>query len=422
MSGVIRKPSTSAPSASAQSSSATSSGEPTMASARTPWRCHALQDVADGLPLEALDLRLAHLGVQLLHRSGRVVGREVEAREPGVGRDRDLGCLRGEDLLVLPLGGFARRRDDHRDTGEALQRLRIAAGGRRLFPHGRRVAANLLDARAREEDALAVRRAEAPAAPRAPRLEQDRGSLRRRCRVAPPVRSEERAVVVDAVHLVRIREDARLVAHQRVGLPAALPELVDDLHEVVGHVVPVVVLDLRSAERQRRRVRSPAGDDVPAEPPVGDLIDGGEAAGERIGLLERGRGGDHEAEIRGLGHQRRGHGCRVEPWKLEALDAADVRTLAVDLGPAPGVGEEEEVEVCFLADPGQLRPVVEAVEVHPLVLGIAPQSHARVVCLRVVEYPYVQLLHDVAPVLRVTCVSVWRCPRRAPACGSRRGP
>src|SRR5438067_1866730 len=68
------------------------------------------QDIADGLALEALDLRLAHLRVQLLHRGGGVVGREVETREPGVGRDRDLRCLRLENLLVIQLGRFPRRR------------------------------------------------------------------------------------------------------------------------------------------------------------------------------------------------------------------------------------------------------------------------------------------------------------------------
>jgi len=178
--------------------------------------------------------------------------------------------------------------------------------------------------------------------------------------------------VVDAVNLLRQREDALFVAHEGIGFPTALPELVDDLHEVVGHVVPVVVLDLRSAERQRRRVRSPADDDVPPDPPGGDLIDRREAAGERIGLLCGRCGRDHEAEIRGLRNQRRDHDCRVEPWELEALDGADVGAHAVDLGPAPRVCEEEEVEMCFLTDSCQLLPVVEAVEVHPLVLGMAP--------------------------------------------------
>src|SRR4051794_12002385 len=193
--------------------------------------------VADGLALEALDLRLAHLRVQLFHRGGRVVGREVETREPGVGRERDLRCLRREDLLVLALCRFARRRDDDRDTGKRLDRLRIAPDLHRLLPHGSRIAAQLLGGRAGDEDAFPVRRAETAAATGAPRLEEDRRSLRRRGRVAPPVRLEVRPVVVDAVHLFRHREDARLVPHQSVRFPAAFPELVDDLHEVVGHVV-----------------------------------------------------------------------------------------------------------------------------------------------------------------------------------------
>ena len=191
--------------------------------------------------------------------------------------------------------------------------------------------------------------------------------------------------MVDAVDLGRVGVDPLLVDLDRVGLPAALPELVDDLHEVVGHVVALVVRNHRPAERRRRRLRGAGRHDVPAHPAVGDLVDGREPARERVRLLdERGRS-DHEADVLRLRYERRGDDRGVKARKLETLDRADLRPLAVDVGPAPGVREEQEVQLGVLADSRDLGPVAQAVEVVALILGVAPERGSGVVGLGIVE-------------------------------------
>jgi len=53
------------------------------------------------------------------------------------------------------------------------------------------------------------------------------------------------AVVLDAMHVLRPREHApRTVAQHRLVLPAAFPQLVDDLHVFFGDFVARVVLRL----------------------------------------------------------------------------------------------------------------------------------------------------------------------------------
>ena len=109
---------------------------------------------------------------------------------------------------------------------------------------------------------------------------------------------EEFALVADLVNLLGMGEDARVaVAHDRALLPAALPELVEHLDIFVGDFVAVVVgacaglADILGAALEIGR------DDVPADAPLGVMIGGRQAPGERIGMLEGGRGGDADAEM-----------------------------------------------------------------------------------------------------------------------------
>src|SRR4051794_14322742 len=96
-----------------------------------------------------------------------------------------------------------------------------------------------------EEQTLGVSGGKSPTALRAPGLKQDRGSLRRRLREVHAVHLEMLARVRDFMDAIGSRVDAvRRVAYNSVILPAAFPELVDDLHIFFGEVVAGVVIEL----------------------------------------------------------------------------------------------------------------------------------------------------------------------------------
>ena len=104
-------------------------------------------------------------------------------------------------------------------------------------------------------------------------------------------------LVPDPMHLARIGiKAARAVAQNRVVLPAAFPELVHHLHIFFGSVVALVVLDLLRQAHAARRAVEIAGDDVPADPPAGEMVQRRHAAGEEIGRLIGEVGGHAEAD------------------------------------------------------------------------------------------------------------------------------
>src|SRR6187402_1983273 len=114
-------------------------------------------------------------------------------------------------------------------------------------------------------------RRELPPARRSAGLVQHRCSLRRwLAEVDGVVDAIVRALMIDAMNLAGIREDAALaVAQHRVVLPASFPELVDHLHIFVGDLVAVVVPGLLVLASPARGAVEIAGDDVPADPTLG---------------------------------------------------------------------------------------------------------------------------------------------------------
>ena len=76
------------------------------------------------------------------------------------------------------------------------------------------------------------------------------------------------AIVVNPAHAVGAGEDAgRCVGDDGIVAPGALPELVDDLHVVLGLRVAVVMRLLAVAAHALGGAVEIAGDDVPADPP-----------------------------------------------------------------------------------------------------------------------------------------------------------
>ena len=190
------------------------------------------------------------------------------------------------------------------------------------------------------------------------RLVDHRGALRRRLAQVDAGHAEVRAVVADVVHLVRVGEDAALaVADHGVVLPGAFPQLVEHLEVLVGVVVAVVVRGLVGLAHVARRRGQVAGDDVPADAAVGQVVERRHAARERIGVLEAGAGGDAEAEVLGDQRHRRHQQQRVVDRDLGGLADRGLVAGAVDVVGAEHVGDEQAVEAAALEQLGQLGPV-----------------------------------------------------------------
>ena len=106
------------------------------------------------------------------------------------------------------------------------------------------------------------------------------------------------ALVPDAMHLCRIGEDAaRPVAQRGVILPASFPELVDHLHIFVGDIVAVVMRGLLVLAGAAGGAVEIAGDDVPADPAFGQMIERRHPPRERVGRLVGQVAGHAETEM-----------------------------------------------------------------------------------------------------------------------------
>jgi hypothetical protein len=104
------------------------------------------------------------------------------------------------------------------------------------------------------------------------------------------------AVVVDVVHPAGVGVQAAVgVADDGVVLPGPFPEFVADLEVFGGHVVAFVVRNLLSGAEVAGGAVGVGGDQVPADPAVGEVVEGAEFAGQGVGVLVGGGPGEAEA-------------------------------------------------------------------------------------------------------------------------------
>ncbi len=221
---------------------------------------------------------------------------------------------------------------------------------------------------------------ELPAARRRARLVQHRRALRRRLGQVDRVKLVVRPVVPHAMNPVRIGKDPALpVAQHGAVLPASLPQLVDHLHVVLGHGIARVVAGLLALAHALRGAVQVAGDDVPADAPVGQMVQRRHAAGERIGRLERQRAGDAEAQV--LRHQRhrRDQQQRVVHRHLHRLFQRGARAAAIHVVDAQHVGEKQRVKPPALQCAREIGPVAQRVVGVGAVARMCPQA-GRLVC------------------------------------------
>ncbi len=164
------------------------------------------------------------------------------------------------------------------------------------------------------------------------------------------------------------------VADHRVIVPGALPQLVEHLEVLLGDAVAVVMGHLVGEAEVPRGIGQVGGDDVPAESPLGEVIEGARASREGEGRLVRGgeRGG--ESEVLGHRSHRGDHEQRVIARNLHALPQRRLRTAAVSVVGSDDIREKHRVEETFFEELRLLDPEVEVVEPVPRIGRMHPQS------------------------------------------------
>ena len=210
---------------------------------------------------------------------------------------------------------------------------------------------------------------------RAASLEQYRCPLWRRLAQVVAFDIVELSVVADLAHFVGVRIDAlaAISQHGVIG-PAALKQLVQHLEVFISLVVATVMLGLLGQAHGARRAVQIAGDDVPADSPIAQVIQGRETAGEEIRRFIREVGRKAETEVAGNG----GHGGhqqqRVVDRQLDGFLQRYVQRLAVDIVGADDVGDEQSVEQAPLQQARQIGPVFEGLVLGRRIARVRPQA------------------------------------------------
>ena len=257
---------------------------------------------------------------------------------------------------------------EHQDLGRvAPDRLGLSADRRHARPDD-------LGRRARHEHAFGVPGRELPAARRGAGLVQHRRALRRRLAQMNRIEPVMIALMRDRMHLRRVGEDAaRTVAQDGGVFPAALPELVDQLHIFIGDLVAVVMRGLLVLAGAARGAVEIAGHHVPADPSLGEVIERRHPPRERIGRLERQVAGDAEAEMLRHRRHRRNQHQRFIRGGLRGVAQRRVGAGAEHVINAEHVGEKQAVETPALQRPGEIEPIGQAVIVKGAVARMGPQ-------------------------------------------------
>ena len=165
---------------------------------------------------------------------------------------------------------------------------------------------------------------------------------------------------------------AAAIAADGVVLPASFPELVGRGEEVLGRVIAVVMGAVGRKAHAARAAVEIAGDDVPADPALGEMVERRKFAGQLIGMLEGQVRGDAEAEM--LGDERHGgyQQCRVGVGKLHGMVCGGVGIAAIDVVHAEHIRQEDAVEQPSLRGPGVVSPIFERVVVDRRIARMRP--------------------------------------------------
>ena len=234
------------------------------------------------------------------------------------------------------------------------------------------------------EDTLRVGSGELTTARRPPGLKQNRRSLWRGFTEVIGVHLEIFPFVPHLVDLIRPGKDPfAFVTQHSVVLPASFPKLVDHFHEFFRQCVTLVVRELRTAAKSPGRAIEVAGDDVPGNPAVSQMIQSGKPAREAEGRLIGDRAGDAEAKV--LRHHRHGghQQERIVDGELDGVAERGIGVAAIHVINAKDIGDKERVEHAAFQQLGQFGPVGESVVAVGPIVGMEPQSRRSTAAIHV---------------------------------------
>ena len=255
-----------------------------------------------------------------------------------------------------------RRVDDRRAQEQELDVVRIAADRGSVAAHLLAILLHLLDVAAFRDDGVGPLRRELLARRRAAGLHDRHSSLRRAWRIDRPAHLEVLALVVDGMDLAAVGEH-RLVAiqHHGIGFPR-LPQPGDDVGELVGHLVALVVRPVLVVAVVLRGAIVAAGDAVPADAALGDMVQRIDETRQQVRRVFRHGERRHEAKVlRGLrqpGHEDR----RVELGAALSILQIGVVVALVGIGHVRGVLDDHVIHARTLHPLGK---VDEDVGHHP---------------------------------------------------------
>ncbi|EGE61080.1 hypothetical protein RHECNPAF_1260059 [Rhizobium etli CNPAF512] len=324
---------------------------------------------------QALDRRMDGVGLDLAHEVIRRVAGKVDAGPAGhedqraiIGNVVEIVAEFGARLLV----GLVH--DDRHQIIDAELR-RVAPDGRRPHPDIAHIVLQDRPGLCRDEDAFRMLRRELLARPGSAGLVEHRGPLRRRLGQGVARHFEETALVADLVHLRGIGEDAPLAVAQHSTLfPGPLKELVDDLQIFARHFVAVVMRAQSALPDILGAALQIGGHDIPADPPLCQVVGGGQTPREGIGVLERDGSGDADAEMFGGECNRRRELDRIIDRNLRRLMDGVVVVGLVDVVIANHVGDEDAIEDSLFERPGKILPVVQILVFPGFVTGMGPKA------------------------------------------------
>ena len=218
-------------------------------------------------------------------------------------------------------------------------------------------------------------RGELPPAAGGAGLIQHRRALRRRLGQMDGAGAEIFSLVRHTMDLRRIGETAvGTVAQHRAVLPTAFPELVGDLEIVLRDLVARIVFHLLRHPHALGGAVEVAGDDVPADPALGEMIQRAHAAGKRVGVLIGQGARDAEPQILGhIGHRRNNHEGVVHRH-LHRVFQRRVRPTAIHVIDAQHIREKQRVEFAAFQDARQIHPVIQGVVAVRPVARMRPQA------------------------------------------------
>ena len=162
-------------------------------------------------------------------------------------------------------------------------------------------------------------------------------------------------LVVQPAHARGIEVETAVGVADEGIIGETVPEPGDDIIEFPRPAIALVMLHMVVAPEIQRRIRVGRGDDVPARPSLGDMVERGKAPGNMKGFIECRRSGRHQADPLRHHGQRGQKGKRLE--RGDRMAAAQRLDRHVQHGQV--IGHEEGIEFPRLQLPDRMDQRVE---------------------------------------------------------------